>query len=427
MKANVVHGDFNPCGGAERLSLVTIQSISEMGINFDVTTLQSPDISKLENSFGKNLVSVLNKADKINVISILKELWQHQHQFLGEHEDNYNYDITINTNGDAAPYYHSSFSKNNAITYCHYPSTQYHIEIENREYLRTDLGMTEWANISSKGESHKGYEDKNSNNNNGNSNNNKPKETELQFRKRKYYFEIIKYGYQNLMNNSLVVTNSAFSCRAIANTFKLDDIRILSPPIDIETFHNIALMSNGNNKNKDTILVISRIAPHKKIENAIKLAKILKDNNVGRGMKIVGNLYHYFLDYYSGLQQMIEKLDLTEYITFEINASLGKLLSIIRNSSIYFHPMVGEHFGMSIIEALAAGLVTVVPKEGGASEFVPQRYQYDTIKRAADIITYTLNHPPKEDRISVKGLANFSNSQYIAGFQNIVNELINHK
>jgi glycosyltransferase involved in cell wall biosynthesis len=229
------------------------------------------------------------------------------------------------------------------------------------------------------------------------------------------------------MKNSLVVTNSEFSCRAIADIFKLDDIRILSPPIDIEAFRNIALMSNSYNENKDTILVISRIAPHKKIENAIKLAKILKDNNVGRGMKVVGNLYHYFLDYYSGLQQMIEKLDLTEYITFEVNASLDKLFSIIRDSSIYFHPMVGEHFGMSIIEALAAGLIAVVPKEGGASEFVPQRYQYDTIKRAAEIITHTLNHLTEEDRISVKDLDKFSNSHYIAGFQTIVNELTNHK
>ena len=418
MKANVVHGDFNPCGGAERLSLVTMQSLSEMGIDFDLTTLKSPNMSKLENSFGKNLVSVLKKADKINVISILEELWQHQQQHLREHEDNYNYDITINTNGDAAPYYHSSFSKNNAITYCHFPSTQYHIEFENSEYLRTDLGMTEWTNTISKGESHEGYQD---------NNNNKLKETELQISKRKYYFEIIKYGYQNLMKNSLVVTNSEFSCRAIANIFKLDDIRILSPPIDIETFRNISLMTNGDNEKKDTILVISRIAPHKKIENAIKLAKILKDNNVGKGMKVVGNLYHYFFDYYSGLQQMIVKLDLTEYITFEINASLGKLLSIIRDSSIYFHPMVGEHFGMSIIEALAAGLITVVPKEGGASEFVPQRYQYDTIKCAADIITHILNHLPKKDRISVKDLSKFSNSHYIAGFQTILNELINHK
>ena len=74
MKANVVHGDFNPCGGAERLSLVTMQSLSEMGIDFDLTTLKSPNVSKLENSFGKNLVSVVKKADKINIINILEEL-----------------------------------------------------------------------------------------------------------------------------------------------------------------------------------------------------------------------------------------------------------------------------------------------------------------------------------------------------------------
>ena len=415
MKANVVHGDFNPCGGAERLSLVTMQSLSEMGIDFDLTTLKSPNVSKLENSFGKNLVSVLKKADKINIISILEELRQHQQQHLGEHEDDYNYDITINTNGDAAPYYHSSFSKNNAITYCHFPSTQYHIEIENSEYLRTDLGMTEWTNIISKGESHGGYEDNNI------------KETELQMNRKRYYFEIIKYGYLNLMKNSLVVTNSEFSRKAIAKIFKLDDIRILSPPIDVETFHNAALMINGYNEKKDTILVISRIAPHKKIENAIKLAKILKDNNVGKGMKIVGNLYQYFLDYYSGLQQMVLELDLTDYVTFEINASLDKLLSVIKDSCIYFHPMIGEHFGMSVIEAMAAGLITVVPKEGGTSEFVPQQYQYDTIKRAAEIITHILNHVHKKDRISVKDLGQFSNSHYIVGFQTILNELIKPK
>ena len=104
MKANVVHGDFNPwLGGAERLSLVTMQSLSEMGIDFDLTTLKSPSVSKLENSFGKNLVSVLKKADKISIISLLEELGQHQQQHLGEHEDDYNYDITINTNGDACP------------------------------------------------------------------------------------------------------------------------------------------------------------------------------------------------------------------------------------------------------------------------------------------------------------------------------------
>ena len=412
MKANLVHGDFNPCGGAERLSLITMKSLLEVGIDFDLTTLKSPDIQKLENSFGKNLVSVMKSAKRVNVINILEELRQQQQ---GEHENHYyTYDITINTNGDAAPYYHPSFSKNNAITYCHYPSTKYHIEFENAEYLRTDLGMTENTIIFS---DNKNYED---------INNSKNRQAKLQSSRKREYFEILKYGYCNLMKNSIVITNSEFSRRAIVNAFGLEDIRILSPPIDIETFRNSALTINdgGGSERRDIILVISRIAPHKKIENAIKLAKILKDNSIGSEMKIVGNLYSYFSDYYSGLKQMIKELGLTDYVTFEINASLDHLLSIIQESRVYFHPMVGEHFGMSVIEAIAAGLIAVVPDEGGVTEFVSQKYQYNTLQQAAEIIMHVLNNVHKTEQIKIsKDIDKFSNSHYIAGFQTILNEL----
>ena len=412
MKANVIHGDFNPCGGAERLSLTTMQALLEMGIDFDLTTLKSPNISKLENSYGKNLVSVMKSINKINVINIIEELWQQQQQRGEDHED-YNYDITINTNGDAAPYYHPSFSKDNAITYCHFPSTKYHIESENIFYLKTDLGMTERSIIFS---DNKDYKD---------INNLKNCKTKPHFSRIKEYFEILKYGYWNLMRNSTVITNSEFSRRAIVNAFGLDHIYILSPPIDIDTFRNVALMANGNDETNDTILVISRIAPHKNIENAIKLAKILKDNNVGKGMKIVGNLYNYFFDYYSELKQMVLDLGLTDYITFEINASLDKLLSIIRESRVYFHPMMGEHFGMAVLEAMAAGLIPVVPNEGGVIEFVPQEYRFNTIEQAAEIIIYVFNQLPKTERIKLNNNINkFSNSYYIEGFQTILNKLL---
>jgi glycosyltransferase involved in cell wall biosynthesis len=394
MKANVIHGDFNPCGGAERLSLITMQALLEIGIDFDLTTLKSPHISKLQNTYGKNLVSVMEKINKINVINIMEELRQQQQE---DHED-YNYDITINTNGDAAPYYHTSFSKDNAITYCHFPSTKYHIESENIEYLKTDLGMTNQA------------------------------VSKLQFSRRKECFDILKYGYWNLMRNSTVITNSEFSRRAIVNAFGMNNIYILSPPIDIETFRNVASMSNGDDERNDIVLVISRIAPHKKIENAIKLAKILKDNKIGKGMKIVGNLYDYFFDYYSALKHMVLDLGLTDYITFEINASLDKLLSIIRESRVYFHPMVGDHFGMAVVEAMAAGLIPVVPNEGGPTEFVPREYQFNTIEQAAEIITYVFNHLPKTERIKINDNINkFSNSHYIDGFQTILNELLSRR
>ena len=414
MKANVIHGDFNPCGGAERLSLTTMQALLERGIDFDLTTLKSPDITKLENSYGKNLVSVMKNIKKINVINIIEELrkQQQQQQQEKDHED-YNYDITINTNGDAAPYYHPSFSKDNVITYCHFPSTKYHIESENIEYLKTDLGMTERSNNFSEINDHKYI------------NNPKNYKTILQFSRRKEYFEILKYGYWNLMKNSTVITNSEFSRREIVNALGLDNIYVLSPPIDVETFRNVALMTNEDDETNDIILVISRIAPHKKIENAIKLAKILKDNNIGKGMKIVGNLYYYFFDFYSEIKQMVLDLGLTDYITFEINASLEKLLSIIRQSRVYFHPMIGEHFGMAVLEAMAAGLIPVVPNQGGVTEFVPQKYQFNTIEHAAEIIMNIFNHLPKRERIELHNdIDKFSNSHYIEGFHSILNELL---
>ena len=412
MKANVIHGDFNPCGGAERLSLITMQALLEIGIDFDLTTLKSPRISKLQNTYGKNLVSVMENINKVNVINIIEELRQQQEE---DHKD-YNYDITINTNGDAAPYYHSSFSKDNAITYCHFPSTKYHIESENIEYLKTDLGMTERSNVFS---DNKNYED---------INNPIDCKTKFQFSRRKECFDILKYGYWNLMRNSTVITNSEFSRRAIVNAFGMNNIYILSPPIDIETFRNVASMSNGDDERNDIILVISRIAPHKKIENAIKLAKILKDNKIGKGMKIVGNLYDYYFDYYSELKDMVLDLGLTDYITFEINASLAKLLYIIGESRVYFHPMVGDHFGMAVVEAMAAGLIPVVPNEGGPTEFVPREYQFNTIEQAAEIITYVFNHLPKTERIKINDNINkFSNSHYIDGFQTILNELLSRR
>ena len=276
--------------------------------------------------------------------------------------------------------------------------------------------MTERSNVFS---DNKDYED---------INNPKNFKTKHQFSRRKEYFEILKYGYWNLMKNSTVITNSEFSRREIVNALGLDNIYILSPPIDIETFRNVALMVNGDDERNDIILVISRIAPHKKIENAIKLAKILKDNNIGKGMKIVGNLYYYYFDYYSEIKQMVLGLGLTDYITFEINASLDKLLSIIRESRVYFHPMIGEHFGMAVLEAMAAGLIAVVPNEGGLTEFVPQEYQFNTIEQAAEIIMYVFNHLSKTEQIKISDDINkFSNSHYIEGFQTILNELLSRR
>jgi len=90
--------------------------------------------------------------------------------------------------------------------------------------------------------------------------------------------------------------------------------------------------------------------------------------------------------------------------------------------------MMGEHFGMAVLEAMAAGLIPVVPNEGGVIEFVPQEYQFNTIEQAAEIIMYVFNHLPKTERIKLSDNINkFSNSHYIDGFQTILNQLLSQR
>jgi hypothetical protein len=83
---------------------------------------------------------------------------------------------------------------------------------------------------------------------------------------------------------------------------------------------------------------------------------------------------------------------------------------------------------MAVLEAMAAGLIPVVPNEGGVIEFVPQKYQFNTIEQAAEIIIYVFNHLSKTERIKISDEINkFSNSHYIEGFQNILKELLSRK
>ena len=58
----------------------------------------------------------------------------------------------------------------------------------------------------------------------------------------------------------------------------------------------------------------------------------------------------------------------------------------VNESGLYLHPTPDEPFGISIVEAMSAGLIPIVPGKGGATEFVPSQYQYNTIADASDLI-----------------------------------------
>ena len=399
MNANVIYTDMNPCGGAERLTLATMHALSQKGVNFDLTTCIQPNMTKLENAYGSKIASIIEKAEKINLLESLEE------PFIDRISEKGNYDFTVNTHGDTLPYYHRSFSKNNAVTYCHFPSARYHIDSENLEYLR-DIRVTGFRQIDEMDYSEK----------------NVPRIFDLETEQKiKRYFKFLRDRYENLMKNTLVLTNSGYTRKAISNAFNID-AKILYPPVDVETFQEIALKSNQRD---GMVLVISRIAPDKQIENAIEVARIMRGRGIGKIMTIAGNLHYYDHQYYQQMKNMIAEYHLSDYVSLQTNISFSRLIQLMQLAKVYFHPRIDEHFGISIVEAMASGLVPVVSNIGGHTEFVPPKYHFHTLGHAADLIALAFEATNSERRAISSSTNKFSNENYVNSFHRILSELLN--
>jgi glycosyltransferase involved in cell wall biosynthesis len=376
---NILHINLNARGGSERLALAVIRALKEdndMDIDIDLTTLQKPDVHKIEETYGKTGLMAVRNINRVNIIPSIENVQLKK-----------KYDLIINTHGDMFPFSQKDFSKDNAVTYCHFPLAKYLIDIENEEYARLIYGQR--------------FSDM------------------VEYKK---HLHLARNAYIDMIRNSTVLTNSEYSRKAIYKTFKIDST-VLSPPVDVDLFRKAVLFSSMN-KRDDTTLVISRFHPSKKVENAIRLAELLKQKGIGRSMKIVGNLSPHMIGYYSYLRQMVQDQDLSDYVTFHVNVSFNKLLSLMSKSKVYFHPLPGEPFGISTVEAMSAGLIPVVPDLGGHTEFVPLRYQFCTFLEAMESIAVAMDASFSE-RIRISdSVKRFSTSNYIRRFQQIVKKLL---
>jgi glycosyltransferase involved in cell wall biosynthesis len=91
---------------------------------------------------------------------------------------------------------------------------------------------------------------------------------------------------------------------------------------------------------------------------------------------------------------------------------------------VYFHPREGEHFGISEVEAMSAGLVPVIPTIGGQAEFVSTKYQYNSFEQASQIVASALDIADKERQRINDSVMRFSETDYKRQFQLIISKLI---
>lgn len=96
------------------------------------------------------------------------------------------------------------------------------------------------------------------------------------------------------------------------------------------------------------------------------------------------------------MQDLAKHLAIDENVEFKLNISFSELVSELQRGTIGLHTMWNEHFGISIVECMAAGLIMVAHASGGPKyvlrilQKLLTQNNYFLIKRCFTILEQTL-------------------------------------
>lgn len=414
MRAKVVHDNINAGGGSERLTVITIDLLIKMGFKVDLASFNKVDIEQLKKDFGDvvnavdinpipldlfSMIGLIEAAQTAPTNSEAEGTGSANQLSLDAYSNDKDYTLIINTHGDLLPYYDQQevLSKKRIITYCHFPIVpqlmQEDPDLDHMPFIKNWINNIEEAGPDLK----------------------------------QKLIEKIGKTYDLMMRNTIVLTNSYFSKRAIEKLYgSVVKPIVIYPPVDVEKFRISALHSNVR---ENMILVLSRFSPDKQLENVVDILRIIVNEvKINANMVLVGNIANGDDQYLELLRRLAQKHGLNDNLIIEVDASFDRLLELMRKSKVYLHPFAGEPFGISTAEAMSAGLIPVVPDEGGYTEFVPEYYQFHTHHQAADIIGKILiasdnNMQTERDQLS-ESVSKFSNERYQAELRKVIESLL---
>jgi len=316
VKIAVVHHSLNISGGAEKLCLVTIDALKKRGHQVTLVTVERTDWSLLQNKFGPTVMPdkesyIVESRFSSNLASIpiASSYFFVYALLLFYSKIGGKYDLTLNTFGDAV----HSFSD---ITYIHFP-------------LRAAL---DFAQIPA-------------------------------FTHTSIWREIAPlYGRtMSILDRSapskLLLTNSRFVQEIIRKTVRREAL-VIYPPVDTKIFSSKCLVTR---KEDGLVVVVAGYTPKRHLEQLPRIAKYTKTAKY----VVIGKNDKYGSPTMRELKRQIHVQNVEDKITLLENVSFNRLLELLAKAKVYLHTMPFDHFGISLVEAMASGCVPVVHQSGG--------------------------------------------------------------
>ena len=108
------------------------------------------------------------------------------------------------------------------------------------------------------------------------------------------------------------------------------------------------------------LICVSRMAPNKRVDHAVRALKLLADRNVPAHLTIVGGG-----ESKPGLEQLAKELKLEDKIVFTGQLSEDEKNTHLRQAHFLVHTSLREGWGLNVIEANAMGTPAAVYPVGG--------------------------------------------------------------
>ena len=369
-----IYGFFHPyCsggGGGERVLWKMIQILQNQGKQAVIYTIDPPDTDEanLRNDAAQRFDVTIDKPVKLvsleeykhflnpsPYLSLVLESWgtmKLAHQGLLKES---NIDVFCDTTGCAFTFAVARWFLPQAyiLAYVHYPT------------ISTDMMLWEW-NRSSRAK------------------------WKTILKLIYYWFFAILYGLVGSLAD-LVMVNSTWTYNHISSLWrfsKQSNIHIVYPPCRVPS-KTTASENKQLQKRQNTIVSIGQFRPEKDHPLQVKsLAKLLEKyakKHEDVKLLLIGSCRNDGdRQLVRELKSLVQKLDLTDHVQFSINPPYSELQQSMLTASIGIHTMRQEHFGIGIVEMMAAGLVTIAHNSGGPKTDIIRHGQTGFLAMTAD-------------------------------------------
>ena len=182
------------------------------------------------------------------------------------------------------------------------------------------------------------------------------------------------YGFVGRRSDVVMVNSSWTHChiRSIWNPSRLF---IVYPPCDTSSFERLPLKRDTQTFR---IISVSQFRPEKNHRGQLRILRELVKGARLRQVRLVlvGSCRNAEDEgRVDDLRHLAEELHVSDNVEFKVNIGFDQLQRELGKAAAAIHTMENEHFGISIVECMAAGCVMVAHASGGPREDIVVEWQ----------------------------------------------------